>query len=48
MPEELIKDLHSLCCRYDQAMKSFAEEEDKSLDAYGDKFYKRVADYRYV
>lgn len=37
-----------MCCRYEQIVKAFAEEEARRLEAYAEKFYDRVAKYKYV
>ena len=46
MTEEAIGELHSLTCRYDQWIKSFAEDEARRLEAYGDMFYNRIEEFK--
>ena len=48
MTEMSIRELRALCCRYDQCLRSFAEEEARRMEAYGEKFAKRVEMYKYV
>ena len=45
MTEETTKELHALCCRYDQWYRLTADEDSKLLDLYGDKFYQRAIDW---
>ena len=42
MSEGSIRELHALCCRYDQWCRVTAEEESRQWDTLGDKFYARA------